>query len=115
MVIEKEPSLPPEEEEYVSDEDEDFDPNAAEADENVSSSSESEIKQLASKAKPRAKGGKRKSRKAGNEEAEDVGFDNSGDEGIVERWKKRKRKGAVEEDSGGEGGFVQTRNMRAAA
>jgi hypothetical protein len=54
-----------------------------------------------------------------NEEAEDVGFENSGDEEIVERGLKRQRKkgrkGQEDEDEGGEGGFVKTRRMAALA
>jgi hypothetical protein len=50
--------------------------------------------------------------------AEDAGFENSGDEAIIKKAKKRKRKtldGLAEDpDEGDDGGLVKTRSMRAA-
>lgn len=98
---------------YVSSEDEDFDPTNGNADENVSASSEEDdnAEESGIKSAPKAKA--KQQRKKKGEEAEDLGFENSGDEGIIKKGMKRKRKGSkVDEDSGGEGGFVKTRSMR---
>ena len=114
----EEQDVPLGEDAYVSEEDEDFDPNAAREDENISSSSESspDVPASGKRGRGRApKGGRKKRQKPQTEEAEDAGFENSGDEGIIKKGKKRKRKGSVKEDSGGEGGFVKTRSMRAVA
>lgn len=52
---------------------------------------------------------------AHNDEAEDAGFENSGDEAIIGKGKKRRRRdeGDGEDADGGVGGFVKTRNQRA--
>ncbi|KAL2019694.1 hypothetical protein VTK56DRAFT_9313 [Thermocarpiscus australiensis] len=106
--------MPPElehEEDYASEEDSDFAPDDAPADE--SSASEDEEAET-DKASP----GKRK-RHPGDDGADDAGFENSGDEAIIERGKKRHKKsrrkdgGEADEDEGGEGGLVKTRRMRA--
>ena len=100
---------------YVSEEDDDFDPNAAQEDETASKSSESEPeKQPSGKGRPRKRRG-RKAQEPPEDEAEDAGFENSGDEGIIQKGQRRRQKTADEEDSGGEGGFVQTRRMKAEA
>jgi hypothetical protein len=103
---------------YASEEDSDFAPEAAApVGSGESSATESEAESGSEKhvKKPR----KRKRATANNEEAEDVGFENSGDEEIVERGLKRQRKkgrkGLEDEDEGGEGGFVKTRRMAALA
>ncbi|MCJ1379553.1 hypothetical protein MMC17_002654 [Xylographa soralifera] len=108
------PDLMEDEETYVSSEDEDFDPAAVHADENVSSSSEEETAdsptafKLDGKQTTKHKHGKK------GEKAEDLGFENSGDEATIKKGSKRKRKGELgDDDSGGEGGFVKTRSMRA--
>lgn len=113
-----EASPPPDEEAYISEEDEDFDPTAVEATRDVSSDSSSDSEQE----QPQAlkKGRKPKFNKHAltlkHPEAEDAGFENSGDEGIINKGTKRKRKGShASADSGGEGGFVKTRSMRAVA
>jgi hypothetical protein len=112
-------SPPPENDAYVSSEDEDFDPAAAEADENVSSSSDSESGEATnvavSKSRRKAKSKTQKSKE--DQEAEDVGFENSGDEATLRqgRGSKRTREGFNEGDSGRYGGFVKTRSMRAVA
>ena len=112
----------PDDDNYISSEDEDFNPDAVTAaDANESSSTDSEPEPTtpttASKRGPNPKKGvKKKKRWAqdGEEETEDAGFENSGDEGIIRKGTKRKRKGSMEdEDGGGEGGFVKTRSMRA--
>ncbi|KAL1902592.1 swr complex subunit [Sporothrix stenoceras] len=45
-------------------------------------------------------------------EAEDAGFENSGDEAIIGKGKKKRRRDS-EDGDGGAGGFVKTRNQRA--
>ncbi|KAI9646173.1 swr complex subunit [Ciborinia camelliae] len=110
------PELIPLDEEYASSEDEDFAPDAVPA---PGESSESEAEDEDSTAivnKSKKKTTKRK--RDGNEEAEDAGFENSGDEAIIEKGLKRRKKkgrkgGRDEEDEGGEGGLVKTRSMRA--
>lgn len=110
---------------YVSSEDEDFDPSAAAAAENISSGSESEaIPSTSANAKRSAKQRKKGAKRGGD--TEDLGFENSGDEATIRKGKKRKRKETVgdgyrkggddgDSDVGGDGGFVKTRSMRAAA
>ena len=103
--------MPPEldhEEDYVSEEDSDFAPEDG-GDQDLSASDDD----VPDAAKPKPK------RQAGDRDAEDTGFDNSGDEGIIEKGKKRQKKakakdGVTGEDEGGEGGLVKTRSMRAA-
>ncbi|KAM0127041.1 hypothetical protein ACHAO1_009730 [Botrytis cinerea] len=110
------PELIPSDEEYASSEDEDFAPDTAPAQEE---SSESEAEDEDSTAVTNKAKKETTKRKRGNdEEAEDAGFENSGDEAIIEKGlKKRKKKskkgGKEEEDEGGEGGLVKTRSMRA--
>lgn len=112
------PELISDNEEYASEEDSDFAPDAAPAKAEDEESSDEELAVAAEvKTKPATK------RKRGNvEEAEDAGFENSGDEAIIERGLKRqrrKKKGkerdeVLLDDEGGEGGLVQTRSRRAA-
>ncbi|KAF7897579.1 hypothetical protein EAF00_005807 [Botryotinia globosa] len=110
------PELIPSEEEYASSEDEDFAPDTAPAQEE---SSESEAEDEDSTAVTNQSKTKTTKRKRGDdEEAEDAGFENSGDEAIIEKGLKRRKKksrkgGKEEEDEGGEGGLVKTRSMRA--
>ena len=102
------------EEAYVSSEDEDFDPSAVHADENVSSSSEEETADGPATPKLDVKQTTKHKRGKKGEKVEDLGFENSGDEATIRKGSKRKRKGELEDDdSGGEGGFVKTRSMRA--
>ena len=111
------PELIPDDEEYASSEDSDFAPDdgpaqASENSEDDGSDAEETVKE-AKKAKPKSA-----KRKRGQDEvAEDVGFENSGDEAIIERGLKKQRrkkgKGLEEDDDGGEGGLVKTRSMRA--
>ena len=98
----------PDEEGYISSEDEDFNPaaDAMDVDGEESSDSDGDQEQI-------QKASKKTVRIARDEDAEDVGFENSGDEAIMKKGHRRKRKGKDDEDSGGEGGFVKTRSMRA--
>ena len=102
------------EDDYVSSEDEDFDPTngANEAKEDLSSESDDEA--IASTIKACRVGSPKRGDNNGH--VEDLGFENSGDEATIRKGRKRRRKhGEGEEDeSGGEGGFVKTRTMRAA-
>ncbi|KAI1213240.1 BCNT-domain-containing protein [Annulohypoxylon truncatum] len=98
-------------EEYASDEDSDFAPDAVPLqDEGGSDASESEDDEVQLVAAP--------SKKRGADTNADDYFGNSGDEAIIQRGKKRqkkhKRKDAdAEDDEGGEGGLIKTRSMRA--
>ena len=99
----------PDEDAYNSGEDDDFDPTKA-AETNVSSDSESDEDHADTK----VSGPKRVKRDSTQEEAGDAGYENSGDEAVIRTARKRKRKhGQDDGDSGGEGGFVKTRRMKA--
>jgi hypothetical protein len=109
-----------EEGDYASSEDEDFVPDgaptAASASASASEDSESEADDATDT--KRAKPTKRKRVKGQDEEAEDVGFENSGDEAIIGKGLKkqrRKKRRGEEDDEGGEGGFVRTRRTAAQA
>ncbi|KAJ0161864.1 SWR1-complex protein 5 [Colletotrichum tanaceti] len=120
------------EEEYESSQDSDFAPDDGVAAEGDSEASESEADgdDAATKTATTTTTttttittttNKRK-RDANDNEAEDAGFENSGDEALIKKaTKKQKRRKAKdgdaapdEEDEGGEGGLVKTRSMRAA-
>ncbi|KAI1808591.1 BCNT-domain-containing protein [Daldinia bambusicola] len=99
-------------EEYASDEDSDFAPDAAplDVDLEASESEEDEVQLIAVPSKKRA---------ADADAGADDGFENSGDEAIIQRGKKRQKKEkrkdeAAGDDEGGEGGLIKTRSMRAA-
>ncbi|TDZ68309.1 SWR1-complex protein 5 [Colletotrichum trifolii] len=104
-------------EEYESSLDSDFAPDddaaAAGAD------SEAEDSDSEAEAQAEAASSKRK-RDATAEEADDAGFENSGDEALIKKAKKKRKKTkggdgeAAADDEGGEGGLVKTRSMRAA-
>ncbi|KAK4123577.1 BCNT-domain-containing protein [Parathielavia appendiculata] len=99
-------------EDYLSEEDSDFAPEEAPAEE----SSVSDDDEAADAEKSTQ--GKRK-RQDVEDGAEDAGFENSGDEAIIEKGKRRQKKakrkdGEADEDEGGEGGLIKTRRMRAA-
>lgn len=107
---------------YASEEDSDFAPAAAPptpSDESSVSESEAEGGVDRPLKKLKTKTGKRKRVSGHREDAEDVGFENSGDEEVVEKGlkkqKKKGKKGTEDEDEGGEGGFVKTRRMAALA
>ena len=97
------------EDDYISSEDEDFDPNApitvADDCDSSASDDEDDFTPTTSNAQQRSR----------DREAVDLGFENSGDEATIKKGRKRKRKDGqiADEESGGEGGFVKTRSMRA--
>lgn len=103
----------PEDVDYKSSEDSDFNPTTGGANDDAgSSASEAEDADLATKPTT----GKKSKKRKGEAEAEDLGFENSGDEATIRRGKKKKRRmgeEAVEDEEGGEGGAVKTRSMRA--
>ena len=111
------PELVPDDDDYASSEDSDFAPDAAPAQASEESSDdESEAEAPEVKAKPRST----KRKRGADDEAEDAGFDNSGDEAIIEKGLKKQRKKSKKgkdaedvDDEGGEGGLIKTRSMRA--
>ncbi|RDW84709.1 SWR1-complex protein 5 [Coleophoma cylindrospora] len=112
------PELIPDDDEYASSEDSDFAPEAGLAEASQDSGSESEADDGPSTTTVKKTAVKTKRRHSPDKEADDAGFENSGDEAIIERGlkkqKKRGRKGKEElDDEGGEGGLVKTRSMRA--
>ncbi|PNY24394.1 Swr1-complex protein 5 [Tolypocladium capitatum] len=98
-------------EQYASSEDSDFAPD--EAPEQGSEQSDSDD----GEAKPTAK----RRRPAGDvdgQDGQDDGYDNSGDEAIIEKGRKRRKKAknkgqACDDEDGGEGGLIKTRRQRA--
>ena len=95
-------------EQYDSSQDSDFAPDAAAEPTSDQSDSEDDASQP----------NKKRSRD-GEVEAEDAGYNNSGDEAIIDRGKKRQRKSKgkanePQDDEGGEGGLIKTRRQRAA-
>ena len=107
--------------EYSSAEDSDFAPEAVQQlASDDSSDSESESETANNDTTKKKKPAKRKRAKgAVTEDAEDVGYENSGDEAIIEtglrRQRKKGKKGREDDEDGGEGGFVKTRRMAALA
>ncbi|KAK1250119.1 hypothetical protein MKX08_010122 [Trichoderma sp. CBMAI-0020] len=101
-----------EDEEYESSQDSDFAPDADDAPDAASSSSDSEDGDDNKAARKR----QRPVKIASAEGAEEP--DNSGDEAIIERGRKKqkraKAKGEAVDDEGGEGGLIKTRSQRAA-
>ncbi|KAI9889897.1 MAG: swr complex subunit [Vezdaea aestivalis] len=102
-----------EDQEYHSASDEDFDPTSTAAAVVVDSASSSEDEATDAQSKgPRAK----KRSLANKQQDVDLDFDNSGDEGVIRKGRKKaKRKGQVldeEEGDGGEGGLIKTRAQR---
>ncbi|OTA91566.1 hypothetical protein M434DRAFT_397095 [Hypoxylon sp. CO27-5] len=95
-------------EDYVSDEDSDFAPNTAplQGGLDASESEDDEVQLVAVPSRKRSA------------DADGGDFENSGDEAIIQRGKKRQKKGKrkdgdLEDDEGGEGGLIKTRSMRA--
>ncbi|SPO00508.1 related to SWR1-complex protein 5 [Cephalotrichum gorgonifer] len=118
-----------EDEQYASSEDSDFRPDdgKAAARESADSDSESDSDsgiEAQAEAETETKSPvptKRRREDLGKDGEDDAGFDNSGDEAIIEKAQKRQKKkqkkqGKDDEDleDGGEGGVVKTRSMRAA-
>ncbi|KAK1586012.1 bucentaur or craniofacial development-domain-containing protein [Colletotrichum navitas] len=112
-------------EEYESSQDSDFAPEDAIAADGASEASDSETdgEDAAAAATKLAK----RKRDADGGEAEDAGFENSGDEALIKKANKKRRRKTKdadaaaaaaaapdEEDEGGDGGLVKTRSMRAA-
>ncbi|KAG8161791.1 hypothetical protein KVR01_008778 [Diaporthe batatas] len=101
-------------EDYASSEDSDFAPEEApERGDDASSDDEDEPAGDAGAPAPAKR--KRKTQAGDAEGAEDAGFENSGDEAIIGRGKKKQksRQAQRDEDEGGEGGLIKTRSMRA--
>ncbi|KAM0334312.1 hypothetical protein ACHAQA_001335 [Verticillium albo-atrum] len=105
-----------EEDDYESSQDSDF---APEDDAAVAPDDSGDSDAEADDADADAAVKRKRSAAAAGEEAEDAGFENSGDEAIVKKGiKKKKRRrdhdgAAPDDDEGGEGGLVKTRSMRA--
>ncbi|CEI39419.1 unnamed protein product [Fusarium venenatum] len=100
-----------EDEQYASSEDSDFAPD--DAPNQVSDQSDVEDEKDEGD-----KASSKRSRPAADEDTADAGYDNSGDEAIIKRGEKRRKKtqmkGVDEDEDGGEGGLVKTRRQRAA-
>lgn len=120
--------MPPEpvidDEEYASSEDSDFAPDDAPeqevegAGDDDSSADDADADDHQPNKAATADALSRKRKHAGDEkDAEDAGFENSGDEAIIEKGRKRRKKGKASQrdndDEGGEGGLIKTRSMRA--
>ncbi|KAK4192006.1 bucentaur or craniofacial development-domain-containing protein [Podospora australis] len=111
--------MPPEldhEDDYASEEDSDFAPEDARAEESSAFGDEEEGEGDGVASTTANPSPEKRKRPGADDAAEDAGFENSGDEAIIEKGKKkRKRKNAqaADEDEGGEGGLVKTRSMRA--
>jgi hypothetical protein len=106
--------LPDADEQYNSASEEDFYPDAAAPADDAAISSDSDDQDATSVSRPK----KRKSASAVGDGAEDdldADFANSGDEGIIKRGKRKRRKGKLDEgdEEGGEGGLIKTRAQRA--
>lgn len=98
------------EEDYASEEDSDFAPEDAPANESAASDNEDS-------GDDKAAPGKQK-RQLAEAEAEDAGFENSGDEAVIDKGKKRRKKGkgkddAAIDDDEADGPLIKTRSMRA--
>jgi hypothetical protein len=98
---------PAHDEDYLSEEDSDFAPEDVAAEES-SVSDDDEAPDAEKATQPKRK------RQDAEDAAEDAGFENSGDEAIIGKGKKRQKKHKKDKDEGGEGGLVKTRRMRAA-
>lgn len=100
-----------EEEQYASSEDSDFAPD----DVLDQASDQSDIEDEKDEDN---KATNKRNRPAVDEDAADAGYDNSGDEAIIKRGEKRRKKteakGVHEDEEGGEGGLIKTRRQRAA-
>ncbi|CAK7199962.1 swr complex subunit [Sporothrix eucalyptigena] len=109
------PDVIMDDENYASSEDSDFAPDAApDAASAADSDSEDEAHDEAGGETTKTQQARITASKRENPEAEDAGFENSGDEAIIGKGKKRRRKdGDSDGEDGGVGGFVKTRNQRA--
>lgn len=105
-------------EDYASSEDSDFAPeDAAEQDAGAESSDEDDSEAVATTTTTTSAPSKKRKQAGDDDEAADAGFENSGDEAIIEKGKKRQKKSRKgqqdQDDEGGEGGLIKTRSMRA--
>lgn len=112
-------------EEYESSQDSDFAPEDApgrdgdgDGDSESSADDAAPDDQVAAPAPSSTKRKKPDGKAVQGDDAEDAGFENSGDEAIIEKGKKRRKKGRQaaqqdRDDEGGEGGLIKTRSMRA--
>jgi hypothetical protein len=101
-------------EDYASSEDSDFAPEEAqERGDDASSDDEDELARDATAPVPVKR--KRQTQAGDGDDAADAGFENSGDEAIIGRGKKKQKSRLAQrdEDEGGEGGLIKTRSMRA--
>jgi hypothetical protein len=113
-------------EEYASSEDSDFAPDAQEEHVGQESGSESEsdvddsptaTKDASVATTTTSNARKRKRTSKDEESSADAGdaFENSGDEAVIQKGKKRRKRDAAEaEEDGGDGGLIKTRSQRAA-
>ncbi|KAK2008373.1 BCNT-domain-containing protein, partial [Colletotrichum eremochloae] len=110
-------------EEYESSQDSDFAPEDAVAADGASEASDSETDGEDAAAGTTKPAKRKRDGDGDGGEAEDAGFENSGDEALIKKAKKKRRRKAKdgdaaaapdEEDEGGDGGLVKTRSMRAA-
>ena len=102
-----------EEEDYASEEDSDFALDDAPAnDSSPSDDDDDDDDETNTESKPVSADRKRP---APDTEAEDAGFENSGDEAIIEKGKKRRKKGKTADvaPDADEGPSIKTRSMRA--
>ncbi|KAK6704826.1 swr complex subunit [Fusarium graminearum] len=104
-------SLLDEDEQYASSEDSDFAPDDA-------PNQASDQSDVEDEKDDGDKSTNKRSRPAADEGAADAGYDNSGDEAIIKRGEKRRKKtqtrGVNEDEDGGEGSLIKTRRQRAA-
>ena len=110
--------LPEEDEAYNSASDADFNPDAPAPAYEAADTSDSEAEGVTNASQPEEKTKKRKTSAAVegiDGEALDADFENSGDEGIIKRGQKKRRKGKLDADDeeGGDGGLIKTRAQRA--
>ncbi|EKJ78701.1 hypothetical protein NXS19_012435 [Fusarium pseudograminearum] len=103
-----------EDEQYASSEDSDFAPDDAPN----QASDQSDVEDEKDEKDEGDKSTNKRSRPATDEGAANAGYDNSGDEAIIKRGEKRRKKtqtrGVNEDEDGGEGGLIKTRRQRAA-
>lgn len=123
LPTQKHTNMPPEtlldpEEDYASSEDSDFAPEEAAERESTPSEDEAEAADATPDQTTATTTTSKRKRQAGDDhEAEDAGFENSGDEAVIGRGKKRLKRAAArhhgDDDEGGEGGLIKTRSQRA--
>lgn len=102
-------------EDYASEEDSDFSPDAVAADEKEDGEEASESEDDSA---PQSGATTKRKRDATEPDNGEDDYENSGDELIISKGKKRQKKhkakdGAANDDEGGEGGLIKTRSMRA--